>query len=165
MLLEEVEGKYKVLLRLLMVSGFRIGEALSLRTEDLMESSVLLRKVNTKGRTKTREIPLPPDLMKDLKDLEDSKTFVFESRHKPNHPLTRQAVDYIFRNACKELEIEGFSLHGTRRFFIHTLHYKNVPLRVIQEAAGHRELRSTTAYIDVEEKDITKAVSQLWSMV
>ena len=164
-LLQEVPHKYAVLLRLLMVSGFRISECLSLQTEDLMEASVLVRKCSTKGKRSTREVPLPQDLMEELKSISDGKQFIFESKHKPNQPLTRQSCDYIFRNACRELGIEGFSLHGTRRFFIHTLHHKNVPLKVIQTAVGHSEMRSTAAYIDVTEKQVESAVSQLWAMV
>jgi len=163
-LVEVVPHKYAVLLRLLMVSGFRISECLSLRTEDLMEASVLVRKCSTKGRRSTREVPLPSDLMQDLHSIAGD-AYIFESRHKSDQPLTRQSADYIFRNACKDLGIEGFSLHGTRRFFIHTLHHKNVPLKVIQTAVGHSEMRSTAAYIDVTETQVERAVSQLWAMV
>ena len=164
-LIRAVPQKYATLLRLCLMGGFRISEALSIRTEDLSDSSVLVRKASTKGKRTTREIPLPPDLVAELRNLEDRGEFLFESKHKPNHPITRQAVDYIFRNACKELGIEGWSLHGTRRFFIHTLHHKNVPLKVIQKAVGHSSLRSTASYIDVEEHHIKDAVSLLWSVV
>lgn len=164
-LLEALAPKYQTLLRLLMLTGFRIGEALSLKVENLGASSILVRKCSTKGRKQTREIPLPPEMVAQLRQLKNSGDYLFESSHKPGHPLTRQAVDYIFRNTCKQLGIEGFSLHGTRRFFIHTLAHKNTPLRVIQEAVGHSSLRTTTAYIDVEEHHIKTAVSQLWALV
>ena len=165
LLLAAVPPTYATLLRLCSLGGFRIGEALSIRTEDLTETSVLVRKSSTKGQRGTREIPLPPDMVAELKNLECSGEFLYESKHKPNHPITRQAVDYIFRNACNDLGIEGWSLHGTRRFFIHTLHHKNVPLKVIQKAVGHSSLRSTASYIDVEEHHIKEAVSLLWSAV
>jgi integrase/recombinase XerD len=164
-LLNALPSKYATLLRLCSVGGFRISEALSIRSEDLTDSSVLVRKSSTKGKRCTREIPLPPALIEEIQTLENRGEFLFESKHKPSHPLTRQAVDYIFRNACKELGIEGWSLHGTRRFFIHTLHHKNVPLKVIQKAVGHSSLRSTASYIDVEEHHIKDAVSLLWSAV
>lgn len=164
-LIGAVPTKYAALLRLCSVGGFRISEALSIRTEDLTTTSVLVRKSSTKAKRSTREIPLPPDLVNELQNLEDGGQFLFESKHKPNHPITRQAVDYIFRNACNELGIEGWSLHGTRRFFIHTLHHRNVPLKVIQKAVGHSSLRSTASYIDVEEHHIKDAVSKLWSLV
>ncbi len=164
-LIGAVPPKYATLLRLCSLGGFRISEALSIRTEDLTETSVLVRKSSTKGKRSTREIPLPPDLINELRGLDDSGVFLFESKHKSNHPITRQAADYIFRTACKELGINGWSLHGTRRFFVHTLHHKNVPLKVIQKAVGHSSLRSTAAYIDVEEDHIKDAVSMLWALV
>jgi integrase/recombinase XerD len=165
LLLAAVPPKYATLLRLCCLGGFRISEALSIRTEDLTETSVLVRKASSKGQRGTRSIPLPPDMVEELRGLEDSGEFLFESKHKPNHPITRQSVDYAFRNACREVGIVGWSLHGTRRFFIHTLHHKNVPLKVIQKAVGHSSLRSTAAYIDVEEHHIKEAVSLLWSAV
>lgn len=165
LLLAAVPPKYATLLRLCCLGGFRIGEALSIRTEDLTETSVLVRKSSSKGKRSTRELPIPPDLVHELRNLEDIGEFLFESKHKPNHPITRQAADYIFRNACKDLGIEGWSLHGTRRFFVHTLHHSNVPLKVIQKAVGHSSLRSTAAYIDVEEHHIREAVTLLWSVV
>ena len=165
LLLAAVPTKYATLLRLCCLSGFRIGEALSIRTEDLTETSVLVRRASTKGSRSTREIPLPPEMILELRSLEDRGEFLFESKKKPNHPITRQAADYIFRTACRDLGIEGWSLHGTRRFFVHTLHHKNVPLKVIQKAVGHSSLRSTAAYIDVEEHHIRDAVSLLWSAV
>jgi len=165
LLLAAVPPKYATLLRLCCLGGFRISEALSIRTEDLTETSVLVRKASSKGKRSTREIPLPADMVLELRNLPDSGEFLFESKHKSNHPITRQAADYIFRSACKDLGIEGWSLHGTRRFFIHTLHHKNVPLKVIQKAVGHSNLRSTASYIDVEEHHIRQAVSLLWSAV
>ena len=163
LLLAAVPPKYATLLRLCCLSGFRISEALSLRTEDLQENSVLVRRCSTKGKRNTREIPLPPEVILELRRLEDSREYIFESKHKPNHPITRQAADYIFRTACRDLGIDGWSMHGTRRFFIHTLAHKNVPLKVIQKAVGHSSMRSTAAYIDVEEHHIKDAVSLLWS--
>ena len=165
LLFAAVPQKYATLLRLCSLSGFRISEALSLRTEDLKENSVLVRRSSTKGKVCSREIPLPAEMVCELRSLEDSGEYIFESKHKPNNPITRQAADYIFRTACIELGIEGWSMHGTRRFFIHTLAHKSVPLSVIQKAVGHSSLRSTAAYIDVGEHHIKDAVSQLWSMV
>ena len=164
-LLEAVPSMYSILLRLCCLTGFRIGEALSLRTEDLKEDCVLVRKCSTKGKRETRVIPLPTDMIEELNSLSEGNTYIFESKQKPNPPITRQSTDYIFRDTCKDLGIVGWSLHGTRRFFIHTLAHKSVPLKVIQKAVGHSTLRSTAAYIDVEEHHIKDAVSQLWAAV
>lgn len=158
------QQRYKVLLRLLSATGFRISEALSIRTTDLHDGGVLVRKSNTKGQS-TREIPLPPDLIEELRDLAGDGEYLFQSKLKVGAPLTRQAVDYVFRNACAELSIKGFSLHGTRRFFITELAHKNVPLSVIQTAVGHTSLRSTQSYIDCEDHHIKSAVSLLWTAI
>lgn len=154
-----------MLLRLLTATGFRISEALSIHTTDLHDSGVLVRKSNTKGSQSTREIPLPPELIEELRDLAGDGEYVFQSNLKAGAPLTRQAVDYVFRNTCKKIGIEGWSLHGTRRFFITELAHRNVPVSIIQHACGHSSLRSTQSYIEVEEHHIKNAVSLLWSAV
>jgi integrase/recombinase XerD len=159
------QRRYKVLLRLLTASGFRVSEALSVRTTDLHDGGLLVRKSNTKGAQSTREIPLPPELVEELRDLAGDSEYVFQSNLKQGAPLTRQAVDYVFRNTCRELNIQGWSLHGTRRFFITELAHKNVPLPVIQTAVGHSSLRSTTAYIEIQEHHIKNAVSLLWTAI
>ena len=159
------QRRYQVLLRLLTASGFRVSEALSVRTTDLHDGGVLVRKSNTKGAQSTREIPLPPDLIAELQSLAGSSEYVFQSNLKAGAPLTRQAVDYVFRNTCRELNIQGWSLHGTRRFFISELAHKNVPISVIQHACGHSSLRSTQSYIEVDDHHIKTAVSLLWSAV
>ena len=160
------QKRYKVLLRLLTATGFRVSEALSIRTTDLHHDvGVMVRKSNTKGAQSTREIPLPHDLIEELRDLAGNAEYVFQSNLKAGAPLTRQAVDYVFRNSCRELGIDGWSLHGTRRFFITELAHKNVPLSVIQYACGHSSLRSTQSYIEVEEHHIKNAVSLLWTGV
>lgn len=161
---DTVPARYGTLLRLCFLSGFRISEALSIRREDVQENSVLVRRCCTKGKSSTREIPLPADMVQELLQVGGAE-FLFESKVNPGEPITRQSVDYIFRNACKEIGIEGWSLHGSRRFFINTLHHKNVPLKVIQKAVGHSSMRSTAAYIDVEEQHIRDAVSLLWTTV
>lgn len=158
------QQRYKVLLRLLTATGFRISEALSIRTTDLNDGGVLVRKSNTKGQS-TREIPLPPDLIEELRDLAGDGEYLFQSTLKTGAPLTRQAVDYVFRNITRKLNIQGWSLHGTRRFFITELAHKNVPLSVIQTAVGHTSLRSTQSYIICEDHHIKSAVSLLWTAI
>jgi len=165
LLLDALPKKYAVLLRLCSLTGLRIGECLLLRVEDIREATLVIRRCNTKGKTSSRELPIPPEMETTLKNLGRNGDFIFESKIKPGTPITRQGVDYIFRSTCKELGICGFSTHSARRFFIHTLHHKNVPLKVIQKCVGHISLRSTSAYIDVEENHIQSAVEQLWSLV
>lgn len=164
LLLRELPPKFRVLLKLCCVSGFRISEALSIRRTDLIGDTITLRKNDTKGALETRQVPIPSDLVLELLALPTEGAFFFSGREL-DKPMTRQNADYVLRNACKKLGIIGFSWHGTRRYFINTLHHSNVPMKVIQKAVGHRHLASTSKYIDVEPEHIRQAVSLLWSAV
>lgn len=163
-LLGALAPKFRVLLKLCCVSGFRISEALSLRKCDLVGDTIIVRKGDTKGKLGTREVPIPPELVLELLALENDGVFFFSGRD-GSKPMTRQNADYALRSACKKLGIEGTSWHGTRRYFINTLHHASVPMKVIQKAVGHRHLASTSKYIDVNEDQVRKAVSLLWQAV
>lgn len=163
-LLGALAPKFKVLLKLCCVSGFRISEALSLRRCDLVDDTIIVRKSASKGKLATRSVPLPPELVKALQELDSDGIYFFSGRD-ADKPMTRQNADYALRTACKKLGIEGTSWHGTRRFFINTLHHASVPMKVIQKAVGHRHLASTSKYIDVNEEHVRKAVTLLWSAV
>jgi len=156
--------KFRVLLKLCCVSGFRISEALSLRKCDLVADTIIVRKGDTKGKLGTREVPIPPELVLELLALDSNGIYFFSGRDDAR-PMTRQNADYALRTACRKLGIEGTSWHGTRRYFINTLHHASVPMKVIQKAVGHRHLASTSKYIDVSEDQVRTAVSLLWQAV
>lgn len=161
-LLRVLKPKFRTLLKLLCASGFRISEALSIRKQDLIENTIILRKNDTKGKLETREVPIPPSLAAELNSLKTEGEFFFSARD-PRRPMTRQNADYALRSACSYLGIEGTSLHYTRRRFITELHNANVPIKVIQKAVGHKSLTSTSKYIEVNEKQVKHAVSLLWN--
>jgi integrase/recombinase XerD len=163
-LLGALTPKFRTLLKLCTVSGFRISEALSIRKSDLIGDIVLLRRGDSKGGLETRELPLPPSLVLELLALNSEGGYFFAGRES-SKPMTRQNADYALRCACKKLGIEGTSWHGTRRFFINTLHHASVPMKVIQKAVGHRHLASTSRYIDVNEDQVRGAVSLLWQSI
>jgi integrase/recombinase XerD len=163
-LLGVLAPKFRVLLKLCCVSGFRISEALSIRKCDLVGDTIVLRKGDTKGKLETREVPIPPELVMELLALDSDGIYFFSGRD-TDRPMTRQNADYALRIACKKLGIEGTSWHGTRRFFINSLHHASVPMKVIQKAVGHRHLASTSRYIDVNEDQVRRAVSLLWQAV
>jgi len=163
-LLGALAPKFRVLLKLCCVSGFRISEALSLRKCDLVADTIIVRKSETKGKLGTREVPIPPELVMELLALDGDGIYFFTGREYAK-PMTRQNADYALRTACKKLGIEGTSWHSTRRYFINTLHHASVPMKVIQKVVGHRHLASTSRYIDVSEDQVRTAVSVLWQAV
>jgi len=122
----------------------RISEALALTTHDIVGGSVTLRKATTKGKSATRTLPLHPILAKYLKAYNPDVGFLFPGRDNTK-PLTRAASDVIFKEACKRVRIKGASTHSMRRTALTNLSNAGVPLRVIMEISGHKNLSSQSA--------------------
>jgi integrase/recombinase XerD len=57
--------------------------------------------------------------------------------------------------------IEGASTHSFRRTALTQMSDNNIPLRVIAEVSGHRNLAQLQAYLDVRPEQVLGAVSSL----
>jgi integrase/recombinase XerD len=76
--------------------------------------------------------------------------------------LTRQGADLILKGIFRECRLAGkVTTHSLRKTFATQLSSKGVPIRVIQELLGHRNLNTTEAYVAVTEQDKLRAVEAL----
>jgi integrase/recombinase XerD len=57
--------------------------------------------------------------------------------------------------------IEGASTHSFRRTALTQMSDNNIPLRVIAEVSGHRNLAQLQGYLDVRPEQVLGAVSSL----
>jgi integrase/recombinase XerD len=138
----------------------RISEALALTTHDIVGASVTLRKATTKGSSATRTLPLHPILAKYLKAYNPDVGFLFPGRDNTK-PLTRAQADVIFKEACKRVRIKGASTHSMRRTALTNLSNAGVPLRVIMEISGHKNLSSLQRYLEVQPEQLVRAIGLL----
>jgi integrase/recombinase XerD len=138
----------------------RISEALALTTHDIVGGSVTLRKATTKGKSATRTLPLHPMLGKYLKAYTPDVGILFPGRE-GTKPLTRSFADLIFKEACKRVRIKGASTHSMRRTALTNLSNGGVPLRVIMEISGHKNLSSLQRYLEVQPEQLVKAIGLL----
>lgn len=67
----------------------------------------------------------------------------------------------VLRKACKQVGIKGVSTHSFRRTPLTQLSNEGIPLRVIQEVSGHRNLEQLQKYLEVKPEQIRGAVSAL----
>lgn len=149
-------------------TGCRIAESCSLLTDDVYGASsavrtrLTFRKSNTKGKLKTRSIPVRPELI-DLLTLhrpQAGKKFLFPGRHGRGH-IHPDSAATILREAFEQLGIEGASTHSFRRTALTTLSNAGVPLRVIQEVSGHETLTALQKYLEVSEQQVEDAIAHL----
>jgi integrase/recombinase XerD len=67
----------------------------------------------------------------------------------------------IFREGCKRVDIEGASTHSCRRTALTLMSNAGIPLRVIQEISGHRNLEQLQKYLEVEPSQVRGAIAAL----
>ncbi len=145
-------------------TGCRISEALALTVADVRGGHITLRKIVTKGKKKTRTIPMNERLravldgyLKEYKP----KSYLFPSHHNAKVPksMTRAAADLILREACERVGLEGVSTHSFRRTALTQMHNAGVPLRVIQRISGHSSLATLQRYLEISDEQIVEAVA------
>ena len=158
------------------LSGMRVGEIASLRYKDVMDeegkvrSEIRLTAEQTKGN-EARIVFVNDKLRIELQKyaklykVVDTNVKFFYSQKGNNgsdagnsgfsaNTLT-QLFGYIYRGAG----LYGASSHSGRRTFITNLASKGVSVRVLMSLAGHKNIGTTQAYIDVNDDMKRSAVN------
>lgn len=177
--LERVFGqlpeKYSVLAEVMFFSAGRVQEITTLRVRNINFKDGLLTIEKSSTKTKeTRQVPLPPSVLGNLKSwinskelksndyifYTDSKNTNYESGEKP---VSTQSVDQFFRKAFDWIGVEGASTHSFRRTRLTQLHIKeNWSLREIMDISGHKNLLSLQQYLDSDRRVSFKKYRELF---
>ena len=158
----------RALFGICLYTACRINEACTLRLTDVynrlgsVRNSIIIRKENTKGKLATRTIPIISDLRSLLSDYYPSPRtwFLFPGRRGKSH-IHPDSAARILREACERTGIEGASTHSFRRTALTQMSNASIPLRVIQEVSGHRNLDELQKYLEVKPEQVLGAVSSL----
>jgi integrase/recombinase XerD len=150
-------------------SGMRCGEIANLRYVDVvgadgqLRDEIRLDAEQTKGRH-GRTVFVNGKLKKELEAylLEHPQTNpehrLFYTQKRPGQGFTPNTLAQHFHYIYKRAGIEGASSHSGRRTFITNLAAKGVGVRVLMSLAGHRNITTTQAYIDVNDDMKRRAV-------
>jgi integrase/recombinase XerD len=65
------------------------------------------------------------------------------------------------RVACQQVDIFGVSSHSFRRTALTQMSNACIPLRVIQEISGHRNLEQLQRYLEVTDNQVLEAAASL----
>ena len=129
------------------------------------DPTINFRKHNTKGKLQTRTIPVIEDLRSLLTAWKPNigKTYLFPGRHHCHHwhHLHSNSADRILREAFERVGIEGASTHSFRRTALTQMSNAGIPLRVIQEISGHRNLEQLQRYLEVSAAGSSGAIASL----
>lgn len=139
--------------RIMLRTGLRVSEALSLRRSDLRVNqdppviSIRSEVPGNKAR-KGREVPIPADLLQSLVDL---ASFHSKDRNRPMLDITRQWVGESMKRAAVSVGIDPVRAHS--HVFRHTYGrnsvLQGVPIPVLQQWLGHHSLADTQRYVEL----------------
>jgi integrase/recombinase XerD len=143
-------------------SGCRVGELSSLTYADVVDSEnkvrdeIRLKAENTKTN-EARIVFVNGKLKKELQQYanaykpENTNLKFFYSQKRNSNGYNANTLTQFFHYLYKHAGIFGASSHSGRRTFITNLASKGVGVRVLASLAGHRNISTTQAYIDVND--------------
>ena len=150
-------------------SGCRVGELSSLTYADVVDSEgkvrdeIRLKAENTKTN-EARIVFVNAKLKKELQQYADNYTPAstqlkfFYSQKRNSNGYNANTLTQFFHYLYKRAGVFGASSHSGRRTFITNLASKGVGVRVLASLAGHKNISTTQAYIDVNDNMKRKAV-------
>lgn len=157
----------RALFGICLFSACRINEAVTLKIVDAYDVTgrvrpkLIIRKGNTKGKLATRTIPIIEDLRLILKNYKPNveQEYLFPGRFTGH--IDPESASRILRKAFRRVGIEGASTHSFRRTSLTLMSDAGIPLRIIQEISGHRNLSQLQNYLEVRDEQVLGAVTTL----
>ncbi|MFD1064385.1 tyrosine-type recombinase/integrase [Winogradskyella litorisediminis] len=149
--------KHRLLLSLIYSAGLRIGEALSLKPNDIDIERGMIHVKSAKGR-KDRYTLLAPTLVPLLETYKSSykpKYFLFEGRL--GEAYTQVSARQVLKKALRKAEIRKYAtLHTLRHSFATHLLESGTDIRYIQELLGHNSPKTTMIYTHVSSTSLSE---------
>lgn len=160
----------KALFAIGIYTGLRVGEIVSLRTDQLFSDAGNVRHILKVKRTKKKnivynDIPIHEKLKKALADYKEKVVelgvWLFPSEAASSGHLTRAQAHNILAGAFDTMGLDDASTHSMRRTCLTNMSRAGVPLRTIQEISGHASLSDLQSYLAVDPDDKRRAISLL----
>ena len=143
------------LIRLLLLTGCRIGELVRLRWEDLDGDRLRLPD----SKTGPRIVFLNGQAHAILARQPHKGPFIFPSRTSASRP---HPVDLpLWRSARRHAGITDVRLHDLRHTFASHAVLQGVPLPVVSRLLGHTQTRMTLRYAHLSDRDVAAAAERI----
>jgi site-specific recombinase XerD len=177
-ILRSFRGKYaarnKALFTLMMKTGLRVSEALSLRLRQVVSDGEIVDEVEIpraamKGKKVGRHVMLNPVAKTAVREwlmvfgrLErslDPDDYLFKSRTGANRPLSRQWAWKVLKDACAAADVRGpTGCHSTRKSFAERAFVElGRDLHHLQAVMGHSSISSTIKYLGIDRQLVYRA--------
>lgn len=158
----------RVLFGICLYTGCRINECVTLQKIDVYDrygqvrTELILRKKNTKNKLATRTIPVIEELrllLANYQTLPDNP-YLFPGKGGVGH-LHPDSGARLLKQACCRIGLIGISSHSFRRTALTQMSNAGIPLRIIQEISGHRNLEQLQRYLEVKPEQVRGAIASL----
>jgi site-specific recombinase XerD len=148
---DAISPKAAVVVRLLLLDGLKVGEAVALDAEHVRgRPPHMLAELRRGGRA--RVLPLDPRtataLHRYLGGRRHGPLLLSERRPRDAERLTRFGVDFVVKRVAEDASIDArVSANTLRRHFVVAAHERGVDLDEIRRSAGHADVRTTRRYL------------------
>ena len=177
-ILQSFCGRYgtrnQALFTLMMKTGLRVSEALSLRIRQVISDGEVVDEVeipraHMKGKKTGRHVMLNPaakaamrEWLANLERVEgllQADYYVFKSRVGTNRPLSRQWAWKVLKDAYAVANVHGpTGCHSTRKSFAERAFVElNRDLHHLQAVMGHSSINSTIKYLGIDRQLVYRA--------
>lgn len=140
---------------LLLLTGCRMGEALTMRWADVDPSTRLWRKGRTKNGS-SHVVPLPIQVMEALALLPRTSEWIFPGEN-GNH-WSRGSVAKVWQLTRRRWNMADVRIHDLRRTCASYLAISGENLPTIQSVLNHRSLTPTAIYARLNTKAVDRAL-------
>jgi len=139
-------------LQMMLLTGARPGEVLSLRWEDI---NTQWKGIQIRDKVEgTREIPATPYMLHLLTGLPRRNEWVFSSTTSASGCLTEPNTPHT--RACKAAGLAGLTLHGLRRSFSSLTEWLEVPTGVVAQIQGHKPSATAEKHYKVRPLELLR---------
>lgn len=159
-LLSDCSPRYKLLFAITYYASARIGEVIKLQASDIRGGYITFKKQNTKTKD-TRQVKISIKLQAIIDEVGLEKGGYLFPNNTGKSCISRQAVDKYLRLKCDYLGFEGVSTHSFRRTSITKMFKSGIPLKLIGEHSGHKDLDNLVKYIEIDNDAKDAAVEVL----
>lgn len=169
LILEKLKStRDKTLFVLMLYTGFRIKEVLSIRVKDVLGDRLTVERRNMKNKLNSRTILLHPIVKQFVKALINEQKlspdhYLFQSKKGVNQPIRRIQAWRLINSVVQENNLTGkIALHSTRKTFAEKI-YQLLDKDLIKtsKALGHKNINSTVSYLSFKTEELDAAILDL----
>ena len=149
---DHAQAKYRSLCLIAIYSGLRLADIVSLCPKEVDLKEGWIRKYQGKTRHWV-EIPI----CQKLKDVLSLLIWPIEKNQSFFHAAKTKAISTEILKACKRAGYQGHSFKSFRHFAATFLVNAGVPIEIIKDFMGHRNISTTMIYAKVKTDTLKKA--------